>query len=248
MVAAVPPDRDLQPVRAFRTFTVDLYRLADWLVQSGIETVALESTGSYWVPICELLESRGMPVHVVNARHVKTVPGRKSDWNDAQWLQQLHTLGLLRGSFRPDAELCVLRSYLCHRAELIQHRAPHILHMQKALLQMNLHLTQVLTDVTGTPGLAIIRAIVAGERDPLRLAQLRQTGCKHSESEIAKALTGTWDDAHLFVLQQSLDLFDYYTAKIAECDRTLEQQYQGMAARGESNAPLRYVSSPLRQP
>lgn len=241
IVAAVPPDRDPQPVRAFRTFTVDLVRLADWLVHCGIETIALESTGIYWVPIFELLEARGIQVQVVNARHVKTVPGRKSDWNDAQWLQQLHTLGLLRGSFRPDAEMCVLRSYLRHRAELIQHRAPHILHMQKAMLQMNLHLTQVLTDVTGTTGLAIIRAIVAGERDPVRLAQLRNGNCKSSEDQIAKALTGTWRPEHLFVLQQSLALFDYYTTLIAACDAQIKQQFAVMKPRFEAPEP----STPL---
>lgn len=242
IVAAVPPDRDPHPVRAFGTFTVDLYRLADWLVHCEIETVALESTGIYWIPIFEVLEARGIQVQVVNARHVKTVPGRKSDWNDAQWLQQLHALGLLRGSFRPDSEMRVLRTYLRHRAELIQHRAPHILHMQKALLQMNLHLTQVLTDVTGTTGLAIIRAIVAGERDPVRLAQLRNGSCKSSEDQIAKALTGTWRDEHLFVLQQALALFDYYTTLIAACDAQIERQFAVMKPRFEPAEP----SPPLK--
>ncbi len=236
-MVAVPPECDPQPVRAFGTFTVDLYRLADWLVACGIETVALESTGVYWIPIFEVLEARGIQLQVVNARHVKTVPGRKSDWNDAQWLQQLHALGLLRGSFRPDAEMRVLRTYLRHRAELIQHRAPHILHMQKALLQMNLHLTQVLTDVTGTTGLAIIRAIVAGERDPVRLAQLRYGSCKSSEDQIAKALTGTWCAEHLFVLQQALALFDYYTHLIATCDAQIEQQFAAMKPRFEPAEP-----------
>jgi hypothetical protein len=192
----------------------------------------------YWNPIFELLAARGITVHLVNACHGKTVPGRKSDWTDAQWLQQLQALGLLRGSFRPDAEMRTLRTLVRYRAELIERRAPHINHMIQALKHMNIQLNLVLTDITGVSGLAILRAIVAGERDPQCLAQLRQTGCKHSEAEIAKALTGTWDDAHLFVLQQSLELFDYYTAKIAECDSKLEQQYQGMESRGEADAPL----------
>ncbi len=187
IVVAVPPDRDPVPVRVFRTFTPDLEALVAWLVSGGIDTVAMESTGVYWIPLFEVLEARGIIVQLVNARHVKTVPGRKTDWNDAQWLQQLHALGLLRGSFRPDAEMCVLRTYLRHRAELIQHRSPHILHMQKALLQMNIQLTQVLTDITGLTGLAIIRAIVGGERDPVMLAQLRNPNCKSSEEQIAKA-------------------------------------------------------------
>ncbi len=228
IVAAVPPQCDDHPVRAFGTFTVDLYHLADWLVECGVDTVAMESTGVYWIPIFELLEARGVTVHLVNARHVKTVPGRKSDWNDAQWLQQLHALGLLRGSFRPDAEMCVLRTYLRHRAELIQHRAPHILHMQKALLQMNIQLTQVLSDITGLTGLAIIRAIVAGERDPVQLAQLRNPNCQSSQDQIAQALTGTWRAEHLFTLKQALALFDYYTTLVLECDAQIEQQFAVM--------------------
>jgi transposase len=229
----VPPDHDHQPVRVFGTFTADLSLLVDWLVQCGVDTVVLESTGVYWIPVFELLEARGIQVQVVNARHVRTVPGRKSDWNDAQWLQQLHALGLLRGSFRPDAEMCVLRTYLRHRADLLQHRAPHILPMQKALQQMNLQLTQVLTDITGVTGLAIIRAIVAGERDPLTLAQLRNPACKSSDEQIAKALTGTWRAEHLFVLQQALALFDFYTSHVAACDKQLEQQFAAMKPRFE---------------
>jgi transposase len=235
IVAAVPPACDDQPVRAFGTFTVDLYLLADWLQECGIETVALESTGVYWIPVFDVLEARGITVNVVNAQHVKTVPGRKSDWNDAQWLQQLHTFGLLRGSFRPDAEIRVLRTYLRHRAELIQHRAPHILHMQKALVQMNIQLTQVLSDITGLTGLAIIRAIVAGERDPVRLAQLRDPNCKSSQEQIAKALTGTWREEHLFALKQALALFDYYTVLIVACDAQIERQFAVMQPRFEGD-------------
>src|SRR5215207_6675230 len=208
IVVAIPPDRDPQPVRVFLTFTPDLHALVAWLLACGIDTVAMESTGVFWIPIYELLEQHGITPYLVNARHVKTVPGRKSDWNDAQWLQKLHTLGLLQGSFRPDAELRALRALARHRAELIRHRAPHILHMQQALKVMNIQLSIVLSDITGTTGQAIVRAIVAGERDPATLAQLRNPGCKHTEAEITKALTGTWQDAQIFILQQNLQLYD----------------------------------------
>jgi len=238
IVVAVPSDRDPEPVRVFPTFTPDLHALAAWLVACGIDTVAMESTGVFWIPIYELLEQQGIVPYLVNARHVKTVPGRKTDWNDAQWLQKLHALGLLQASFRPDAEIRTLRTLVRYRAELIERRAPHINHMIQALKHMNIQLSLVLTDVTGVTGLAMLRAILAGERDPQRLAQFRQPGCKHSEAEIVKALTGTWDDAQLFVLHQAVDLFDYYTTKIVECDTKLEQQYQAMESRGEPDAPL----------
>jgi len=238
IVVAVPADRDPEPVRVFQTFTPDLHALAAWLLACRIDTVAMESTGVFWIPIYELLEQHGIHPYLVNARHVKTVPGRKSDWNDAQWLQKLHALGLLQASFRPDAEIRTLRTLVRYRAELIERRAPHINHMIQALKHMNIQLSLVLTDITGVSGLAILRAILAGERDPQQLAQFRQSGCKHSQAEIAKALTGTWDDAQLFVLHQAVDLFDYYTAKIAECDTKLEQQYQAMESRWERDAPL----------
>jgi len=238
IVVAVPADRDPQAVRVFQTFTPDLYALLAWLLACGIDTVAMESTGVFWIPIYELLEQHGITPYLVNARHVKTVPGRKSDWNDAQWLQKLHALGLLQASFRPDAEIRTLRTLVRYRTELIERRAPHINHMIQALKHMNIQLNLVLTDITGVTGLGLLRAIIAGERDPQRLAQFRQAGCKHSEAEIAKALTGSWDDAQLFVLAQAVDLFDYYTAKIAECDTKLEQQYQAMESRHEKDAAL----------
>src|SRR5271165_199257 len=170
--ACVPPDCGEETVRPFATFTPDLYRLADWLVANKVDTVAMESTGVYWIPIFEILDARGLKVYLVNARHIKGVPGRKSDVSDCQWIQKLHALGLLTASFRPDSEIRALRSYLRHRSQLIQDRAPQVLHMQKALQQMNLQLPQVLTDTTGETGMAIIRAIVAGERDSVTLAQL----------------------------------------------------------------------------
>jgi hypothetical protein len=208
------------------------------LVACGIDTVVMESSGVFWVPIYELLEQRGIRCFLVNVRHVKSVPGRKSAWNDAQWLQKLHALGLLQGSFRPDAEVRTLRTLVRYRAELIERRAPHINHMIQALKHMNIQLNLVLSDITGTTGLAILRAIVAGERDPMQLAQLRNPGCKHTEAEIAKALTGSWQDAQLFILRQSLEVFDYYTSKIEECDREIEQQYQAMESRWMVDAPL----------
>jgi hypothetical protein len=169
---------------------------------------------------------------------VKTVPGRKSDWNDAQWLQKLHTLGLLQGSFRPDAEIRALRALARHRAELIRHRAPHILHMQQALRVMNIQLSVVLSDITGETGQAIVRAIVAGERDPKVLAELRHPNCKATVAEIEKALTGTWQAPQLFILKQALELFDFYTAQLDSCDREMERMYQAVESRGEKDAPL----------
>jgi transposase len=238
IVVAVPPDRDPEPVRVFRTFTPDLQALVAWLVACDIDTVAMESTGVYWIPIYELLEAQQMVPFLVNARHAKIVPGRKSDWNDAQWLQKLHALGLLRASFRPDAEICALRTLVRYRAELIQHRSPHALHMQHALKVMNLQLSEVLTDVLGTTGMAILRAIAAGERDPMVLAQHRTVSCRASVELIAKALTGTWKDAQIFVLQQALKLYDAYTAQIAACDVQIEAMLTAMESRAAPDTPL----------
>jgi len=221
--ACVPSDRDVHPVRVFATFTADLHLLADWLLACGIDTVAMESTGIYWLAIYEILEARGIRVFLVNARQIKIPPGRKSDWKDCQWIQRLHMLGLLHSSFRPDPEMALLRAYLRHRAELIQHRAPHILHLQKALHQMNIQLDRVLSDITGTTGMAILRAIVAGERDPVILAQLRNPACRSSEEKLAKAMEGTWQAPYLFVLKQALELYDFYTHQLAACDAEIER-------------------------
>jgi transposase len=241
IVAALPPDRDVTPVRTFTTFTADLNQLVTWLLDHHIDTVAMESTGVYWIPVYEMLEAAAIHVYLVNARHFKIVPGRKSDYNDAQWLQKLHALGLLTGSFRPDDEMCVLRSFLRHRAQLIEHRSPHVLHMQKALKLMNIQLPEVLSDVTGVTGMAILRAIVAGERRGDVLAKLRRPGCRRTEQDIIQALTGTWREEHVFVLAQSLDLYDFYTSKITDCDRRIDQQFSSMKPRfdveGEPPAP-----------
>jgi len=234
ILGCVPSDRGDETVKAFGTFTPDLQRLADWLTANQIDTVAMESTGVYWIPVFELLEARGLKVYLVNGRHVKHVPGRKSDVQDCQWIQKLHALGLLSGSFRPDGEMCALRAYLRHRADLLQHRAAHILHMQKALQQMNIQLPQVLADITGETGMAIVRAIVGGERDCVVLARFRNFRCKSSEETIAKALTGTWKEEHLFALQQSLALYDFYTEQVAACDAQIQQQYAAMKPRWES--------------
>ena len=189
-VVAVPPACDPEPVRSFQAFTGDLHRLADWLVACGIKTVAMESTGVYWIPLYEILAARGMQVLLANAREVKHVPGRKTDVNDAQWLQQLHTFGLLRGSFHPPAEIAALRAYLRQRERLVDYAAQHVQHMQKALTQMNLKLQHVVADITGQTGLQIIRAILAGTRDPQVLANFRDRRCKHPVGQRAQAREG----------------------------------------------------------
>lgn len=228
LYAAVPPGRDEQTVRAFGTFTVDLHQLADWLLACGIETVAMESTGIYWIPLYDILEACGMEVCLVNAHHLKNVPGRKSDVNDCQWIQQLHSYGLLRASFRPPADICALRALVRHRETLVQVRAAHIQHMQKALHLMNVQLPQVVSDITGVTGMNIIRAIVAGERDPHVLAQLRNGKCAKSEAEIAKALEGSYAPEHLFALRQALEAFDFYGRQIDACDAEIEAQYDAL--------------------
>jgi transposase len=223
--ACVPGEGDTQIVRLFGTYTPNLHALGAWLLEHQIQTIAMESTGVYWIPIFEYLETLGLQCCLISSRSIKRVPGRKSDVADCQWIQTLHSYGLLESSFQPQADLVALRTLLRHRTQLLQHRAPHILHMQKALLQMNIQLSQALSDVTGETGQAIIRAIVAGERDPFHLAQLRNYRCKKDAAKIAKALTGTWRSEHLFVLQQALELYDFYTAQIQACDAEIERTY-----------------------
>lgn len=230
---AVPAELDEEPVREFSCFTGDLNRLADWLVRIGIQTVALESTGVYWIPVYEILEERGLSVLLVNARHVKNVPGRKSDVQDCQWLQQLHTYGLLRGGFRTDEEGIPLRAYLRQRSTLIERSADHIRHIQKALRQMNLLLDNVVSDVTGKTGMLIIRAIIAGERDPAVLAQHRQRNCRKDEATIAASLEGHYRDEHLFALQQAVEFYDFYQQQIAACNLRIEAQLQRMSGKAD---------------
>ena len=221
-VAAVGPDRDPEPVRSFGTFTGDLHRLADWFEQCGVTTVAMESTGVYWIPVFEILEQRGFTVVLVNARDAKHVPGRKSDVSDAQWLQRLHEYGLLRASFRPERRIAALRDYLRQRERLLDYAASHIQHMQKALMQMNLQLHHVVSDITGATGMRIIRAFVAGERNPVTLAALRDQRCKESAETIRQALVGNEREEHIFALAQAVELYDAYVAKVDACDKRIE--------------------------
>jgi transposase len=228
---AVPPDRDPHPVRVFATFTEDLQRLCEWLAECRINTAAMESTGVYWIPLYDLLEARGITPCLVNARHMKNVPGRRTDWHECQWLQYLHAVGLLRPAFRPEAEVCRVRALLRHRADLVEMASQHVLHMHKALTQMNLQIHHVISDITGTTGLAIVDAILAGQRDPGELAKLRDGRIKASEDTIRKSLVGTWRVEHLFTLKQSRDLYRAYQQQILECDREVETALAGFAPR-----------------
>ena len=223
--------KDSDPVRRFETFTADLNAMADWLVAVGIKTVAMESTSVYWIPACQILEGRGIEVFLVNAAHAKNVRGRKTDMVDCQWLRTLHTYGLLPASFRPAAEIGVLRAYLRHRQMLIEYAAGHIQHMQKALAQMNLQLAHVVSDITGVTALRIIRAILDGERDREKLAELRDPRTKASAETIAKSLEGNYRAEHLFALRQSVALLDYYQTQIQDCDREISAQLKTMESR-----------------
>lgn len=236
-MAAVNPDACDTPVRAFGTFTQDLHDLADWFEASGVTSVAMESTGVYWIPAFEVLEARGFQVLLVNARYAKNVPGRKTDVSDAGWLRQLHSYGLLRGSFRPAAEIATLRAYLRQRERLVEYAAAHIQHMQKALMEMNLQLHHVVSDITGATGMRIIRAIVAGERDPEALAAFRDIRCHSSIEVIRAALVGNDRAEHIFALTQSLDLYDFYQTKIEDCDRKLEAAVAALTVRADGNVP-----------
>ena len=219
----VPQGSCEQNVRQFGTYTVDLEKLADWLQECGVTSVAMEATGVYWIPVFQILEQRGLEVILVNARQTKNVAGRKSDVLDCQWIQRLHSYGLLQGSFRPADDYCVIRTYLRYRDELVGARSTQCQHMQKALQQMNLQLTQVLSDVTGVSGLAIIGAILEGERDPAMLAGLAHVRVRASNSTIQKALKGDYRPEHLFVLQQAFELYHTYEQKISACDEKIVQ-------------------------
>lgn len=240
-MAAVGPDRTPEPVRSFGTFTIDLQRLADWFAACGVETVVMESTSVYWIPIFEILDARGFAVFLVNARDAKHVPGRKTDVSDAQWLQRLHSYGLLRASFRPKGKIAELRAYVRHRERLLEYAASHIQHMQKALTEMNLQLHHVVADITGATGLRIIRAILAGEHDPKMLARLRDYRCHATAETIQKALTGNYRPEHLFALGQALALYDVYHEKVSACDARIEAVMKELSSgrnhRPESNPP-----------
>ena len=234
---AVPADRTEQPLQEFEAFTADLYRLADWLSECGVETVVMESTGVYWIPLFGVLEERGFEVMLVDPRRIKNVPGRKTDVSDCQWLQQLHTYGLLSGAFRPDEDIRRLRSYLRQRAMLVEYASQHVQHMQKALTQMNVKLQHVIRDITGKTGMDIIEAIVRGERSPRRLAQRRDPRIKSDEKTIAKSLRGHWRQEHIFELTQALELYRTYQDKIAQCDREIEAQLERFEDRSDGEPP-----------
>ncbi|MBW6508237.1 MAG: IS110 family transposase [Desulfuromonadales bacterium] len=247
---AVPEGADDQPVREFSTFTDDLERLAQWLISCNVTTVAMESTGIYWIPVFEILELYGLDVRLVNARHVKNVPGRKSDVLDCQWLQQLHTYGLLRGAFRPVDQVCTLRAYVRQRATLVRNASSYIQRMQKALSQMNLQLHNVVTDITGVTGMKIISAILAGERNPKTLAAMRDKRCKNNQETIARSLHGNYRSEHLFSLQQAVELYEFYQQKIADCDQQILDQLNACDASDDNdlnNSPPRSMEEALQR-
>ncbi len=248
-VVAVAADLCDEPVQTFQAFTSDLVRMADWLIALGVKTVAMESTGVYWVAAFEVLESKGLEVILANAREARAVPGRKSDVNDAQWLQRLHACGLLRASFRPGREIAALRVYLRARERHLDYAAAHIQHMQKALIFMNLQLHHVISDVTGATGMKIIRAIVAGERDPEVLAALRDIRCKANAQTLHAALSGNYQPEHLFALGQALALYDFYQGCIAQCDVQIENAVATLnASREMPETPLPKARHRTKQP
>jgi len=248
-VVAVGADLCDEPVQTFQAFTSDLQRMTDWLVGMGITTVAMESTGVYWVPVYEVLESRGIEVILANAREARSVPGRKSDVNDAQWLQRLHACGLLRASFRPGRDIAALRVYLRLRERHLDYAAAHIQHMQKALTFMNLQLHHVVADVTGVTGMKIIRAIVSGQRDPQVLAQMRDVRCKASEETVRAALVGNYQPEHVFALAQALALYDFYQARVDECDAKIQEVLAMLIAeKAPPSAPLPKARHRTAQP
>lgn len=226
---AVRPDQDPEPVRRFECFTADLHRLADWLQACGVETVAMQSTGVYWIPVYEILEERGLEVYLVNASHTKNLPGRKSDVQESQWLLKLHTHGLLNNSFQPTAEIRVARTYWRQRGEHVRGASTCIQRMQKVLTQMNVQLANVISDLSGLTGQTIVRAILAGERDPKKLAELSHPQIRASREEIAKSLEGNWRPELLFVLKQEMEMYDIYQRRIGECDKELEAHLKNFA-------------------
>ena len=229
--AAVPPAADPRPVRAFPTFTADLHALRDWLKACGITTVAMESTGVYWIPLYQILAAAGIEVCLVNARHCKNLPGRKTDVQDCQWLQYLHAVGLLRGSFRPPEMVCAVRSLLRHRDNLVRGAARCVHHLHKVLTQMNVQLHHVISDLTGCTGQAILRAILLGERDPVTLAQLADPRIKASTETLAKSLRGDWRAEHLFVLGQAQATWEHHQTHLTAVDAEIARLLAAFDAR-----------------
>ena len=230
---SVPDELASESVREYSCFTGDLNRMADWLVEIGIQTVAMESTGIYWIPAYEILEERGLIVLLVNSRHIKNVPRRKTDVLDCQWIQQLHTYGLLEGAFRPEEETVALRTYMRQRETLTQQTSDQIRRMQKALRQMNLLLDNVVSDIDGVTGMKIIRAILDGERNAVTLAKYRDGRCKKDEKTIAASLEGHYREEHLFSLRQSVELYDTFQTKIMDCDNVIQSQLDKMDTKSD---------------
>ena len=249
LFVAVPADRDPEPVRSYATFTKDLHELADWLQSCGIRSVAMESTSVYWIPVYQILEARGIEVFLVNAHYLKNVPGGKSDVSDCQWIQYLHSVGLLRASFRPPGVICAIRSLWRHRGSLIEMAAEHVMHIQKALDQMNLQIHRVLNDITGLSGLRILDAILAGKRDPVALAQLCHSRVKSSQDTVAKALEGDYREEHVFALKQSLESFRHYERLVAEVNQEIESRLHGLetSPAAEAKPPARKKRSPYQR-
>jgi len=246
---AVPPDADPNPVRQFETFTDALLQLRDWLKATGVTSVAMESTGVYWIPLFQILEAAGLEVFLVNARHCKNLPGRKTDVQDCQWLQYLHSVGLLRGSFRPPETICAIRSVLRHRNRLLRCAADQVRLLHKALTQMNIQLHHVISDLTGVTGQAILQAILAGERNPLALATLKDPRIKASRDIIARSLHGNWLPEHLFTLRQSHDTWLHYQQQVAACDQHLQTQLAELDSRVDLQAqPLSAPRTTHRTP
>lgn len=231
---AVSGDRDGEPVRSFGCLTPDLQAMAQWLQACSVTTVAMESTGVYWIPVMQVLQECGLEVYLVDARQARNMPGRKTDVKDCQWLQELHAHGMLTRAFRPADAVCVLRSYWRHRKDLVEMASMQIQLMQKSLEQMNLQLHKVLSDITGVTGMKILRAIVEGQRDPVVLAQMRHPLVRSSEDTIAKALTGDWRAEHLFTLRQALELYDVYQEKIRACDQEIEAYMKTLDSHGDA--------------
>lgn len=246
---AVPEGRDKDTVKEFECFTPDVQSMIRWLKKCLIKTVVMESTGSYWIPVFEMLDQAGFEVKLVDAHHIKNVRGRKSDVIDCQWLQQLHTHGLLSAAFRPEDDIVMLRSYLRQRSMLIETVAKHTQHMQKALIQMNLHLHNVISDITGVTGMAIIRSILNGEKDPDKLAKMRDSRCANPVELIKKSLQGNYREDHLFTLKQAVEAYDFFQFRIAECDEEIKKNFssdvQRLPLRRNQNENPEKMNMPL---
>lgn len=219
---AVNPERDKEPIRCFGAFTEDLYGISDWLKKCKVTTVAMEATGVYWLSLFLVLEEQGFEVLLVNARHVKNVRGKKTDMSDAEWIRQLHSCGLLSAGFQPDEFTRTLRTYMRHRKNLLEMAATHIRMMQKAMEQMNIKLQHVIADITGKSGMAIITAIIKGERDPENLVHLLDGRIKSGKEAVKRSLQGVWKEENIFELEQSFEMYHLYRSKILDCDKRIK--------------------------